>query len=352
MSVATLETAIIASKFRGALVGALIGDCLGAPFDQDGRVSKVILQKYFDKMEDPSFKSPTKSYTDDTVMTKALTESLISNRSLNELDFAKRLVGNYFSVEEPDRSYGSYTTTIFQKLRNSKFNDIWLPAKEVFNGEGSLGSGGATRVAPIAIFCHSNYDLMLKCVEKCTKLTHTHKLGINGALLQAIAVNQSFYNLPNVPLNVDKFVTDLINKVANLEKIESDNAYFKEEDPTPYSNRLKKIQYLLQRGEVDDEEVIAKLGNGEEALQSVPTALYCFLRSERPVKTVKTENKFRRAVQYSISLGGNTDTIASMAGAISGAYHGYEYINKSIQSHCERLEETIQLADRLHSAVK
>lgn len=352
MSLAVLERAVVASKFRGALVGALIGDCLGAPFDHDGKVSKVILQKYFDKMEDPSFKSPTKSYTDDTVMTKALTESLISNGSLNELDLAKRLVGNYFSIEEPDRSYGSHTTTIFHKLKNSKFNDIWLPAKEVFNGEGSLGSGGATRITPIAIFFYSNYDSMLDFAEKCTKLTHTHKLGINGALLQAISINQSFYCLPNVPLNVDKFVTDLINKMDDLEKIESDNVFLKEEDPTPYKNRLKEIQHLLKRDEVDDEEVIAKLGNGEEALQSVPTAIYCFLRSERPVKTVKTENKFRRAVQYSISLGGNTDTIASMAGAISGAYHGYEYINKSIQSHCEKLKETIQLADQLHTAVK
>ncbi|XP_014292809.1 ADP-ribosylhydrolase ARH3 [Halyomorpha halys] len=352
MSVAALETAVIASKFRGALVGALIGDCFGAPFDHDGKVSKVILQKYFDKMEDPSFKSPAKSYTDDTAMTKALTESLVTHHSLNELDLAKRLVGNYFSIKEPDRSYGSQTTTIFHKLKNSKFDDIWLPAKELFNGEGSLGSGGATRITPIAIFCYSNYDLMLNFAEKCTKLTHTHKLGVNGALLQAIAVNQSFYSLPNVPLNVDKFVTDLINKMADLEKIESDNVYLKEEEPTPYKNRLEEIQRLLKRNEVDDDEVIAKLGNSEEALNSVPTALYCFLRSEKPIKTVKTENKFRRAVQYSISLGGNTDTIASMAGAISGAYHGYEYINKSIQSHCEKIKETINLADQLYGIIK
>lgn len=56
MSLTALERAVVASKFRGALVGSLIGDCLGAPFDHDGKVSKVILQKYFDKMEDPSFK--------------------------------------------------------------------------------------------------------------------------------------------------------------------------------------------------------------------------------------------------------------------------------------------------------
>lgn len=50
------DKVIILSKFRGSLVGALLGDCLGAPYEGDETVSKIILQRYFDKMEDPTFK--------------------------------------------------------------------------------------------------------------------------------------------------------------------------------------------------------------------------------------------------------------------------------------------------------
>jgi len=57
------------------------------------------------------------------------------------------------------------------------------------------------------------------------------------------------------------------------------------------------------------------LGNGTEALRSVPAALYCFLRQTR---------SYKDTVIYAISLGGDTDTIAAMAGAISGAYIGVE----------------------------
>lgn len=35
------------SKFRGCMIGSLIGDCLGAPFEGDSRISKRVLGNYF-----------------------------------------------------------------------------------------------------------------------------------------------------------------------------------------------------------------------------------------------------------------------------------------------------------------
>jgi poly(ADP-ribose) glycohydrolase ARH3 len=45
----------LASKFRGCLVGGLLGDCLGAPYE-GFRPKKKVLQKYFDELERPDFK--------------------------------------------------------------------------------------------------------------------------------------------------------------------------------------------------------------------------------------------------------------------------------------------------------
>lgn len=46
------------SKYRGSLLGSLLGDCYGAPFEGDTFTtgSKIVLQKYFDKLEGPYFK--------------------------------------------------------------------------------------------------------------------------------------------------------------------------------------------------------------------------------------------------------------------------------------------------------
>lgn len=48
------------------------------------------------------------------------------------------------------------------------------------------------------------------------------------------------------------------------------------------------------------EKVVDKLGNTVAALYSVPTAIFCFLRAQKPISGIQTENPFRRAVQYAV----------------------------------------------------
>ena len=58
---------------------------------------------------------------------------------------------------------------------------------------------------------------------------------------------------------------------------------------------------------------LARLGNGIEALESVPTAIASFALTPDP---------FEATVSNVIFLGDDTDTLAAMAGALSGAYLG------------------------------
>lgn len=53
-------------------------------------------------------------------------------------------------------------------------------------------------------------------------------------------------------------------------------------------------------------------------------------------------------MQYAISLGGDTDTIASMTGSITGAYYGEEILNSSLIKHCEGSEDFKNIADKLY----
>ena len=63
-------------------------------------------------------------------------------------------------------------------------------------------------------------------------------------------------------------------------------------------------------------------------------------------------NAFERTIIYAISLGGDTDTIATMAGAIAGAYWGEEKIPKIWQQSCEGLAVTQKHATGLYKHVK
>jgi poly(ADP-ribose) glycohydrolase ARH3 len=91
--------------------------------------------------------------------------------------------------------------------------------------------------------------------------------------------------------------------------------------------------------------VINLLGHSVNALYSVPTALYCFLRSSL---SAQGEPNFRETLEYTISLGGDTDTIASMAAALAGSFYSDKIIPENFVKHCEDSESIIKLADQLY----
>jgi hypothetical protein len=51
--------------------------------------------------------------------------------------------------------------------------------------------------------------------------------------------------------------------------------------------------------------------------------------------SVSQYNGFEKTIVYAISLGGDTDTIATMAGAIAGAYYGIAAIPEGWRHACE-----------------
>ncbi|BES91662.1 poly(ADP-ribose) glycohydrolase [Nesidiocoris tenuis] len=350
MVVPIIETAVLANKFRGCMLGSLLGDCLGSPFEaESGPVAKTILQKYFDKMEDPTFKSPVKRYTDDTAMTKSVAASLAQHGAFNEKDMAKRFATEYF--QEPRRGYGEAVTRVFRKWRESKMEDVWKPAREQFDGQGSAGNGSGMRIAPVGLFCYRDTDLLVETAAKVGKLTHTHRLGYHGGILQALAVQLCVVQDSKAVVDTKRFCDDLIEKMSKLEPKDEDELNSFEQEPKSYQIQLKLMQKLLQKKDVDNDEVVEVLGNNVLSIYSIPTAIYCYLRAQQPIEFIKTDNIFRRVIQYAISLGGDTDTIASMAGALAGAHLGADSINANILKHCEGVDMAVSLADELLDAV-
>ena len=70
----------------------------------------------------------------------------------------------------------------------------------------------------------------------------------------------------------------------------------------------------------------------------MPAAVYSFLSHP---------NSFDEAVIYAISLGGDTDTIGAMTGAISGAYLGIESIPDRWKDKLENRSYIEDLAQKL-----
>lgn len=296
------------SKFRGALLGTGIGDSLGRSCEGRNMRGEEEVRALAEEFE-------ILRYTDDTQQMMALGESITESEEFDEKCFAEKLVENF----DPSRGYGPGSTQVIKSIKGGKPWDE--PAKEIFGGEGSYGNGSSMRVAPIGLFAHNQLEDLRSLAERSSRVTHVHRLGVEGAILQASSVALATGKTPSPELNAMDFLENVRDFVREDE----------------YKKKLDIVEEFLN-SDPSRSRVIRSLGNGIEAPNSVPTALYSFLSHPE---------SFEDAVLFAIGLGGDTDTIGAMTGAIAGAYRGEEEIPTAWRDKLEEGDRIIKSADGL-----
>ncbi len=159
---------------------------------------------------------------------------------------------------------------------------------------GSYGNGAAMRVHPVALMYNHDEPKIIEVSRAQAKITHYHKLGHQGAVLQSLAVEMALRSgVDN--LNVDQFTDDLIAKMKQIESQESESDSIVIEktegedldspwNTTSYAKRLETVKRFLAQPEPPPlQEIHGLLGVHVSALRSVPTAIYCFLASQKPL---------------------------------------------------------------------
>lgn len=161
----------------------------------------------------------------------------------------------------PKAGYGRSFREWF-KQDNDATNDRW-------------GNGSAMRVSPIGWVCNTVEEVMQKAKDSALP-SHAHPEGIKGAQAVALSVMMARQNA----------------KKSEIKAMIS-----------------RKFDYDLNR-------TLAQIRPGYHfsswSQSSVPEAIICFLESE----------SFVDAIQKAISLGGDADTQACIAGAIAEPYYG------------------------------
>lgn len=170
------------------------------------------------------------------------------------------------------------------------------------------------RVAPVALWAYPDLDETKRVAAATAKVTHTHPVGVEGAVIQAVAAHHALR---------DDF--DREGLLAELDVLV---------DTDRFRAKLDALHEVLERE--DDEYVRLHLGCWVAADKSVLTALYLFLMG------ADFEDTIRRALW----IGGDIDTIAAMAGALAGARWGVDSIPASWV--VEGYGRMVRLADQLY----
>ena len=151
---------------------------------------------------------------------------------------------------------------------------LWL-ASDDDSPYGSFGNGGAMRVAPVGLLA-SSLDEAISLSDYVTAVTHNHPEGMNGAA--AVAVCIYLARTDHTPANIRHEIT-------------------------------ARFGYDLSKS-VDELRVGYR--HSERAVDTVPQAITAALEAIN----------FEDAIRNAISLGGDSDTIAAMAGGIAEARFG------------------------------
>ena len=320
------------------MLGALIGDCVGQAFEGEAKVSLEELERHILQVQSTKLRGKFE-YTDDSAMTGALADALFSCRSTRN-DLYKH-IGHSFAEEfnrQPGRGYGMAASELLPRLHKDKdlSNDPFHEASLLFNGRGSYGNGAAMRVSPVALFA-ANMDQCIELAEKQAKLTHSNILGWLGGVFQAVAIRLVLNMSTDEVKAKGKFLDQLSSLMKKIEaEIKSDGNEV-ESSNNFYSSIIEVIKRYLDMYEnqtLDMKRMTVlrtELGNEIAAHRSVPLSLFLFLFTLDKTLTIQHPETgpqilppFCNAIFHAILFGGDTDTIASMCGAIAGAFYGSE----------------------------
>ena len=294
----------IEDSFYGCIIGGAIGDALGNPIE--GYSSEDIRKKYGDLKDYVANWDLPGTYTDDTELTVLLISSLTEVGAFSVDDLSRRFVRWLPKAN----SFGLATQEACINLSRGRY-----PSE---SGIDSAGNGAAMRIAPLGLlYSHPNdLSLLKKTTVKSSKITHTDPKSIAGALAISGSIAYLVQNKDGFKKNdYTRFITRLVSK---------------------YSSDLeKKLIYISENLNRLNPSYI---GTSAYVLESVPFAIYCFLKSP---------NNFENSVLLALNSGGDTDTNTSMTASLSGCLNGYSKIPQKWIESLRGREELEKLIENL-----
>lgn len=251
---------------KNIIMGAIIGDIAGSRFEFKPNRNKnfeLLVKGENHLKKNQPYKEFLENcrFTDDTVMTVAIANALLEADG-DYTNLSKLAIKNMkmFGNKYPFAGYGSRFKRWLQ-----------LPVCEPYN---SFGNGSAMRISAVPYFA-KNLEEVKILSRLVTEVTHNHPEGIKGA--EAVAC--------------------CIWLALNGESKEGIKTFVEEN------------YYNL---DFDYDDLVKNYTHNESCQNSVPQSIFAFLISHNYEDTLKT----------AISMGGDADTMACIAGGIAAAYYG------------------------------
>ncbi|WP_428912518.1 ADP-ribosylglycohydrolase family protein [Niallia sp. Krafla_26] len=279
------------------MIGAIIGDIVGSRFEFNNHRSK----------EFELFTAECR-VTDDSIMTLAIAKALMETEKRVKPSFVEGGYDNEFDTILKRMSI-KYMQEMGRQYPNCGFGGMF--SQWVFSDNpkpyNSFGNGATMRISPVG-FISRTVKEVCSLSEIVTRVTHNHVEGLKGAEATAVAIFMAKQGIPKKE----------IDNTINLHYYSLDFTIDEIRDTSPFN---------------------------ETCQETVPQAIQAFLES----------SSFEDAIRTAVSVGGDSDTLAAITGAIAEAYYGVlENIKEKALTYLDHnlrsiYEEWCEFVEKLNS---
>ena len=306
------------SRAYGALAGLALGDALGMPTQEMspaqiravyGRITGLVdgdaSQPYAPGM-------PAGSVTDDTEQALLIASLLVRGRgtssgrvALNAVEFAHALLAWEDSMIERGSLdlLGPSTKAALERVRAGE--------DPLTVGGAGTTNGAAMRVTPIGIAVSTeDPEAFAEAVWSSCRVTHATRQGFQSAALVAAAVSMGIDTTGSPSPDLRSLLWKAVTYVDSL----PDRGAWTP-DPDVVAATRRAMQLAVNPASSSLECLVEQVGTSVASAEAIPMAFALLAREPSP-----------QALLDAANIGGDTDTIGAIAGAILGAALGVEVL--------------------------
>ena len=283
-------------RFTGSLIGQCLGDALG--FAVEGG-TPAACRRYVEEVLRGGSGRHKGQYSDDSQLARELLQSYVALGGFDAADYARRIA----AIFAEGRIVGRGRATQEAALRLA----AGVPWQESGTPPPAAGNGSAMRAGPIGLLFFDDEEALVRAAHDQGRITHADPRCSAGAVAIAGAVALA---MRNETIEARPFLGRLAAWAGEIEPV--------------LASRLDELGDWLALNPDEAAPLISRAGLVKSyrdswegispfVIPSVLWSLYAFLRSP---------DDYWRTVCTAIAVGGDVDTTAAMAGAVSGARVG------------------------------
>jgi ADP-ribosylglycohydrolase len=323
-------------QFSGCLIGQCLGDAAGFVVEGFSPEASVRYVEDYLKTERAGefgrFPFPFGQYSDDSQLARELMQSFVAQNNFEPADYAERIKRIF--AEKRIVGFGYSTKEAAKKLAAG------ISWEEAGAPPPYAGNGSAMRAGPVGLFFFNDPQRLVQAAYDQGRITHRDPRCSAGAVAISGAVALALQD--NI-LDPERFLGILAEWTAPFDRGLADGlGTVKQSLAMPPEQASALIANIgINTDYIDDDEWKGMPGF---VVCSVLWSLYAFLT---------TPDDYWRTICTAISAGGDTDTTAAMAGAISGAHLGISALPSRLTGYLTdrgtwKLDELIELAHQCY----